>query len=257
MRAPLFSLSLTPCSFLGDATLLSGRNYTLFKPGQSLQASRMSTALSASVVFLRIQDFARRPASEQARLRAQLEAVVAVTAAELAPERRLVLDASDGAAIVVLRDPRGALRLAERALEAATAGLPLCAGLNHGTLKTAGKKGNEGMAGDGVAVAASIAQFTAPGRLFASRAFRDALADAEPGLEATLVSAGTFNDPGLRTHELYKADAHAVRRRSRRYALMGVLIAVALIGGGVFERISTRGDVPAIEEMLAKVPFLR
>ena len=217
----------------------------------------MPTTLSASVVFLRIQDFARRPASEQARLRAQLDAVVAITAAELPPERRVVLDASDGAAVVVLRDPRGALRLAERALTAATAGLPLCAGLNHGTLKTAGKKGNEGMTGDGIAVAASIAQFTAPGRLFASRAFRDAIADAEPGQEATLVSAGTFNDPGLRTHELYKADAHAVRRRGRRYTLLGILLAVALVGGGVFQRISSHGEVPSIEEVMAKVPFLR
>jgi hypothetical protein len=215
------------------------------------------TALSASVVFLRIQDFARRPASEQARLRAQLDAVLAITAAELPPERRVVLDASDGAAVVVLRDPRGALRLAERALAAAAAGLPLCAGLNHGTLKTAGKKGNEGMTGDGIAVAASIAQFTAPGRLFASRAFRHALADAEPGLEATLVSAGTFNDPGLRTHELYKADAHAVRRRARRYALLGILLAVALIGGGLLQRISAHGEVPSLEEVMAKVPFLR
>ena len=217
----------------------------------------MPTALSASVVFLRIQDFARRPASEQARLRAQLDAVVAVTAEEVAPERRVVLDASDGVAIVMLHDPRGALRLAERALAAGTAGLPLCAGLNHGTLKTAGKKGNEGMTGDGLAVAASIAQFTAPGRLFASRAFRDALADAEPGQEAVLVSAGTFNDPGLRTHELYKADASAVRRRSRRYALLGVLLAVALVAGGVSMRVSTQGDVPTIEEVMAKVPFLR
>jgi len=138
----------------------------------------MPSAFAASVVFLRIQDFARRPASEQARLRAQLEAVVAVIAAELAAERRIVLDASDGAAVVVLRDPRGALRLAERALAASSAGLPLCAGLNHGTLQTVGRKNNEGLTGDGIAVAASIAQFTAPGRLFASRGFRDALADA-------------------------------------------------------------------------------
>jgi hypothetical protein len=217
----------------------------------------MPTTLSASVVFLRIQDFARRPASEQARLRAQLDAVVAITAAELPPERRIVLDASDGAAVVVLHDPRGALRLAERALTAATAGLPLCAGLNHGTLKTAGKKGNDGMTGDAIAVAASIAQFTAPGRLFASRAFRDAIADAEPGQEATLVSAGTFNDPGLRTHELYKTDAYAVRRRGRRYVLLGILVAAALVGGGVFQRISTHGDVPGIEEVLARMPFLK
>ena len=217
----------------------------------------MPSAFSASVVFLRIQDFARRPASEQARLRAQLEAVVAITAAELPPERRIVLDAADGAAVVVLRDPRAALRLAERALMAASAGLPLCAGLNHGTLRTAGKKGNDGIAGDGIAVAASIAQFTAPGRLFASRAFRDALADVEPGLETMLVSAGTFNDPGLRTHDLYKAEASAVRSRSRRYALLGLLLAAMLIGGGVSLRFSNGGEVPGIDEVMAKVPFLK
>lgn len=215
----------------------------------------MPTAFSASVAFLRIQDFARRSASEQARLRAQLEAVVAVTAAELAPERRIVLDASDGAVIILLRDPRAALRLAESALAASSAGLPLSAGLNHGTLKTAGKKGGDGLTGDGIAVAASIAQFTAPGRLFASRAFRDALADAEPGQEAALVSGGTFNDPGLRTHELYRSDGDAVRRRSRRYALLGILVAVMLIGGGFTLRFSA--EAPSLDELLAKVPFLK
>ena len=39
--------------------------------------SANAAANLASVVFLKIQEFARRPAQEQARLRAQLEAVVA------------------------------------------------------------------------------------------------------------------------------------------------------------------------------------
>src|SRR6266571_2097843 len=60
-----------------------------------------AAATLASVVFLKIQEFARRPVQEQTRLRAQLEAVVAVTAAELAPAGRIVLDAADGAAIVL------------------------------------------------------------------------------------------------------------------------------------------------------------
>jgi len=217
----------------------------------------MPTAFSASVAFLRIQDFARRPASEQARLRAQLEAVVAVTAADLPAERRIVLDASDGAVIVVLRDPRGTLRLAESALAASSAGLPLSAGLNHGTLKTAGKKGGDGLTGDGIAVAASIAQFTAPGRLFASRAFREALADAAPGQEAVLVPAGTFNDPGLRTHELYKPDAQGPRRRGRRQALLGVALAVALVAGGIAYRLWVDGEAPSVDAVLAKVPYWR
>src|SRR5688500_20157306 len=110
----------------------------------------MPASLYASLVFLKIQDFARRPASEQARLRAQLQAVVAVTAAEIPPASRVVLDAADGAAVVVLDDPRGALRLGSRALHAVAVGLPLSAGLNYGALQLAGRQGGEGMTGDGM-----------------------------------------------------------------------------------------------------------
>src|SRR2546430_15383841 len=91
-----------------------------------------AAATLASVVFLKIQEFARRPVQEQARLKAQLEAVVAVTTAELAPASRIVLDAADGAAIVVLGDPKGALRLAERALAATAARAPLGLRGHHG-----------------------------------------------------------------------------------------------------------------------------
>ena len=150
----------------------------------------MPASLVASVVFLRIQDFARRPASEQARLRAQLEAVIAVTAADLDPAARIMLEASDGAALVLLGDPVGALRLAQRALTASAAGLPLSAGLNHGSLQLSGRKGAEAMTGDGIAVAASIADFAPASQLFASRSFRDALAEAAPGREVSLARAG-------------------------------------------------------------------
>src|SRR5260221_6540284 len=105
----------------------------------------MGASVVASVVFLRIQDFARRPASEQARLRAQLEAVVAVTGAELEPAGRLVLEASDGAAIVLLRDPIGAPPLAQRALTAAAAGPPLPAGIHHRALPPSGRPSAAGI----------------------------------------------------------------------------------------------------------------
>src|SRR3989449_4679918 len=133
-----------------------------------------AVATLASVVFLKIQEFARRPVQEQARLRAQLEAVVAVTTAELAPANRIVLDAADGAAIVVLGDPRGALQLAARALAATAAGLPLCVGVNHGAVQLApGGRDDDGMIGDGIAVAASVAEFASPSRLLMSRSFRE------------------------------------------------------------------------------------
>ena len=147
MRAPLYLAEPDPLSsdLAGDATLLSGSNYTLFNRAQSLHALRNGRhRIFASVVFLKIQDFARRSATEQARLRAQLQAVVAVTAAEIPPAGRVMLDSADGAAIVVLDDPRAALRLAERALTAVAAGLPLSAGLNHGALQLAGRQGRRG-----------------------------------------------------------------------------------------------------------------
>ena len=213
----------------------------------------MAVPLVASVVFLKIQDFARRPASEQTRLRAQLQAVVAVTAAEIPVPGRIVLDASDGAAVVVLDDPQAALRLAQRALTAVAAGLPLSAGLNHGTLQLAGRKGGEGMTGDGLAVAASVAEFAAPPQLYASDTFRAALADAAPGAEAALVPSGTFTDPGLRTHELYAPDEGAPARRRRHHVIAGLALAAALIGAGAFARAFVPGQRPQPEVLAERV----
>ncbi|TMH64122.1 MAG: hypothetical protein E6H57_16190 [Betaproteobacteria bacterium] len=217
----------------------------------------MGASIVASVVFLRIQDFARRPASEQARLRAQLEAVVAVTIAELDPAGRLVLEAADGAAVALLRDPIGALRLAQRALTAGAAGLPLSAGLNHGALQAAGRKGAEGMTGDGIAVAAAIAEFAPASRLLASRSFRDALADAAPGREVSLVAAGAFKDAGLRSHEVFSLDENAVARRKLRYALATAVLVVACIGGGIAARVSAESDKPFATAVMDKYPYVR
>lgn len=221
-------------------------------------SSPKAASFYASVAFLKIQDFARRPATEQARLRAQLQAVVAVTAAEIPPASRVMLDAADGAAIVVLDDPRAALRLAERALTAVAVGLPLSAGLNHGALQLAGRKSGEGMTGDGIAVAASVAAFAGASRILASRSFRDALAEAAPGGEAALAPAGTFNDPGLRAHELFGPNARALGRRSRRYTAIAVLFALVLIGTGIGVRSATPDQQPFVDAVLERTePYWR
>jgi class 3 adenylate cyclase len=215
----------------------------------------MSTSPVASVVFLKVQEFSRRAASEQARLRAQLEAALAITLAELDPASRMVLEAADGAAVVVLGDPRGALRLGERSLAASAAGLPLSAGVNHGAVQVLEKGG---MTGDGIAVAAAIAEHAPPSRLLASRSFRDAIADLSPGLESSLVPAGTFTDAGLRSHEVFAPDAAAPRRRGRRYAAASVLLVLALVGGGVATRVAKEGREPFVNAVAQKVqPYWR
>jgi hypothetical protein len=221
--------------------------------------SSKSPSFYASVVFLKIQDFARRPATEQARLRAQLHAVVAVTAAEIPPAGRVMLDAADGAAIVVLDNPRAALRLAERALTAVAVGLPLSAGLNHGALQlAAARKSGEGMTGDGIAVAAAVAAFAGSSRILASRAFRDAMAEAAPGKEAALAPAGTMTDPGLRTHELFAPSERAPGRRSRRYNAVAVVLLLVLVGGGIAVRSAKPNSQPFMDAVLERtVPYWR
>lgn len=218
----------------------------------------MPASIVASVVFLKIQDFARRPATEQARLRAQLQAVIAVAAADISPASRVMLDAADGMAIVVLDDPRGALRIAGRALSAVAVGLPLSAGLNHGALQLAGRKGGEGMTGDGISVAAAVAAFAGASRVLTSRSFRDAIAEIEPGAEAALASAGTFTDPGLRTHEVFTPNERAPGRRSRRYSAVALVVAVALIGSGIAVRSANPLQQPFVDAVIQKtVPYWR
>jgi len=179
---------------------------------------------------------------------------VAVTTAELAPASRIVLDAADGAAIVVLGDPKGALRLAERALAATAAGLPLCVGVNHGAVQLApGGRDEDGMIGDGIAVAASVAEFASPSRLLMSRSFRDAMADASPGLESGVFPAGVFTDAGLRTHELFSPDGRVAERRRTRFLALSVTAVIGLVGAGVAARVSAEGHQKFVDGVVVKI----
>ena len=208
-------------------------------------------SLFASVAFLKIHDFGRRPVVEQARLRAQLEAVVAVTLPALEESSRVVLDAADGIALVVLGDPRGALRIAERTLAAGVAGLPLAIGITHGAVRQSGNGSGEGLLGDGIAVAAAIAELAGPQKLLLTREFRHALADAAPGAEAAVAAAGTHTDASLRAHELYKPDPRATRSRARRYAAASVLAVLVFLGAGVAYRASIEGPQAYADRMSA------
>ncbi|MDA1117484.1 MAG: hypothetical protein O2979_05670 [Proteobacteria bacterium] len=159
-----------------------------------MATAQILPSVFSSIVFLKIHDFGRRAVVEQTRLRAQLEAAVAVVLPDLKENARIVLDAADGIVLVVLDDPRTALALAERTLAAGAVGLPLSIGINHGAVKLSGKGKNEGLLGDGIAVAAAIAELAGPQKLLVTREFRQALEDAAPGAEAALTGAGTHTD---------------------------------------------------------------
>ena len=144
----------------------------------------------ASVIVLKLREFTRQPVIEQVRLKALLETLVRVAIEPLPAAGRAVLDVPDGLALVVLGSPGQALDLALRA-QAAGADLPLCIGVNHGPVKAASEAlRGHGLVGDGLASGVTLANAAAPGRLVASRSFREALKDAAPARPAASRRAG-------------------------------------------------------------------
>jgi hypothetical protein len=203
-----------------------------------------ATPTQASVLYLRLAEFAAKPVVEQARMRAQLEAVVGGSLSVLPERDRLVLDAPDGLAIVVLGNALGALRAAGRCLDAAAV-LPLCIGAGHGAVALVdGHQSVTGMLGDGLRSAAVAAAFAAPAQLLATQSFREAVGQQAPARQADLLRAGTFADASVRTHELFVMDRQAHARRRRRLAVAAAASIVVLLAAAFVGRLAYRQEGP-------------
>ena len=201
----------------------------------------------ASVIVLKLREFTRQPVIEQVRLKASLETLVRVAIEPLPAAGRAVLEVPDGLALVVLGSPGQALDLALRA-QAAAADLPLCIGVNHGPIKAASEAlRGPGLYGDGLASGVTLANAAAPGRLVASRSFREALKDAAPVRATELRRAGVYTDANVRTHELFTLDRRSVLARRWPLIVFGTLTVAAIIGAGFAAR-HARLDVPPIPE---------
>ena len=205
----------------------------------------------ASVIVLRIQEFSRKPVAEQTTLRAQLEALVALAIRPLPAVDRVVLDAPDGAAVLVLGSPQDALTVAQRS-EAAAADLPLCIGVNHGPIRPAADPyRGPGFVGDGIATGLSLADLATPGRLVASRSFHEALEDAAPESAGELTSAGTVTDRHVRTHELFTLDRRTALARRRRLIAAGTVSVMVILGLGVAARGALESNKPVPPAVIA------
>lgn len=187
--------------------------------------------------MLRLGDYARRPVAEQARLSAQLDAVLAVLLPDIPARARVVLAGNGSAAVAVLDNAPAALIFAERALNANYAGLGLCVGIDHGPVEiVTGEAGNM-LAGDGVATAAVMASFATDAGLLVSQNFRTALAQMSPGAELALVPTVSYSDAGLRTYQVFGLDRLAPRRRRRRIIVIAVTAVVLLLATAVALRL--------------------
>ena len=201
----------------------------------------------ASVIVLKLREFTRQPVTEQVRLKASLETLVRDSIEPLPAAGRAVLDVPDGMALVVLGSPGQALDLAVRA-QASAADLPLCIGINHGPVKAASNAlRGTGLVGDGLASGVTMAGAAAPGRLVASRSFREALEAAAPARATELRRAGVYTDANVRTHELFTLDRRTVLARRWPLIAFGALAVAAIIGAGFAARHARLGVPPAPE----------
>jgi hypothetical protein len=160
----------------------------------------------------------------------------------VAPARRIVLDAPQGMAVALLDRPRAALDFAER-VQAAASDVPLCIGINHGPV-TIAQDATRGQAlvGDGIAAGMTMAHAAAPGRMIASRAFRDALDADAADRAARLGAAGVHTDAEVRTHEIFTLDRRAANSRRRRLAFAGIACVAGILAVGAVARYALVGS---------------
>jgi len=203
-----------------------------------------ATAAHASVVFLKLAGYAQTPVAEQVRLKDRLEGRLAAALAGVTEARRIVLEAADGAAVVVLGDPVAALRIARRS--SAGEGLDVTAGISHGPVRVAEAADAPLVLGDAITVADAVAGFAPPGRVAATREFREALVRASPSHAWYLAPAGTHSDARERSHEVFLADERTAADRRRRVALAVGAIATVIVGLGFAARLLVAEPRPAV-----------
>ena len=189
-------------------------------------APARSTASHASVAYLRIPDFAQHGVAEEAQLKERLEKVVAAALPVLRAHEWIVLDASEGLAVVILANPRGALRFAWRAgadPEAAPA-----IGLAHGPVRIA--QGQPPVLfGDALLAAEGAARATNRGEVMATRDFRDALTRSRPEMRRLLARTGTAVDDQGRAFEIFRADRRTATKRRRAFFTVAGVVAIAIV----------------------------
>jgi len=193
-------------------------------------------ALPATVVFLSLADFGARPVAEQAQLKDALEVALQDAIEPIPAAGRIVVDTREGAAVVLLDGPAGALDLGDRVRAAATT-LPVSIGINHGPVKLA-LNGAHGpmLFGDGLAAGASIAGHAQPGTTLVSRSFRDALAECAPDRAGSLQPAGAFTDAAVRSHEIFAPGRKRDTSNRRRQFVFGTLGVAGILAAGVVVR---------------------
>lgn len=191
---------------------------------------------AVNVLFLRVRAAAEDTSADQARGREQLHAATQAAVLGWDRARRVVLDATDGIALVGDIDPLVALHAAQRAAREGAKSLAIA--LHHGPVRVTGEGIATRVVGDGVDTASVLAGFATASPFVTSRSFRDALAVDSPAEAEKLLPAGEVVDERLRAHALHVFDPAAARHRALRRNLLAGGGLLLLLGAGWAGRVA-------------------
>jgi hypothetical protein len=193
----------------------------------------LSRHVFVNVLGFVLRDFGRQPVARQASAKAALERLIETVIGPVPAAGRVVLDAPEGAIILDLRGPEEALDLAERMQKSRPADLDLCLGVNYGPVCVPDDQGRaQGLYGDGISAALTLAHAAQPGHFLFTRSFRERLKASGSDRAGELAAMGTHTDAQVRTHEVFALDPLAAAGHRRRFVVKSVLAVAGVVALG-------------------------
>jgi class 3 adenylate cyclase len=166
----------------------------------------------ASILFLDIVGYSKRPVEEQIEIKHQFNALLTTAIKDIPREDRIVLDTGDGAALCFITSPEVALQVAlhirqQHAHQTTGVGpvYRLCTGINLGPVRVVEDLNQQrNVVGDGINAAQRILAIAEAGEILVSRAFHDIVAFLTTDHMNMFRSRGKHQDKHGRKHEVYQ-----------------------------------------------------
>jgi len=171
---------------------------------------RANRTFICTVLFLDIIEYAKKPVSQQLRVKEQFNARLSEALQDIAANDRIILDTGDGAAINFLGDPEDALFVAmslaqtfSRPPEGDVA-IDVRIGINLGPVRLVRDiNGQPNIIGDGINVAERVMSFGSSGQLLVSRSYFEVVTRISEDYGQLFAYQGSRTDKHVREHEIY------------------------------------------------------
>src|SRR3954464_4385977 len=191
---------------------------------------RANRTFICTSLFLDIVEYAKKPVSQQLRVKEHFNARLSEALEDIAVNDRIILDTGDGAAINFLGDPEDALFVAISLAQAFakppedTLQLDVRIGINLGPVRLVRDiNGQFNIIGDGINVAERVMSFGGSGQVLVSRSYFEVVTRISEDYSQLFAYQGSRTDKHVREHEIYAVassgaaalDVTARRHRAR------------------------------------------